>query len=145
MSQMSPNTVLNLHQSPRMVDVLKHGLNTSDEVAICVSFLRFSGLSLLLKELNMFLERQGKLQLLTSTYLNVTQPEALETLMKISTIELRLQDGITGFHTKFYFFNTQDLSATCWIGSSNLTKGGIATNWIHEGTRKVSHRKGTEN
>ncbi|NJO53389.1 MAG: DUF3427 domain-containing protein [Leptolyngbyaceae cyanobacterium RM2_2_4] len=111
-----------------MVDVLKQGLTTSDEVAICVSFLRFSGLSLLLKELNMFLERQGKLQLLTSTYLNVTQPEALETLMKLAKIELRLQDGLTGFHTKFYFFNAQDPSAYCWIGSSNLTKGGIETN-----------------
>ncbi|PZO41779.1 MAG: hypothetical protein DCF17_10295 [Shackletoniella antarctica] len=127
-SQMSPNTVLNLPQSPRMVDVLRQGLTTSDEAAICVSFLRFSGLSLLFKELNTFLERQGKLQLLTSTYLNVTQPEALEALMKLAKIELRLQDGLTGFHTKFYFFNTQDLSAYCWVGSSNLTKGGIATN-----------------
>ena len=128
MSQMSPNTVLNLPQSPRMVDILRQGLSTSDEIVICVSFLRFSGLSLLLKELNTFLERQGKLQLLTSTYLNVTQPEALETLMKLTKVELRLQDGLTGFHTKFYFFNTQDNSAYCWIGSSNLTKGGIATN-----------------
>lgn len=125
---MSPNTVLNLPQSPRMVDVLRQGLTISDEVAICVSFLRFSGLSLLLKELDAFLERKGKLQLLTSTYLNVTQPEALESLMKLAKIELRLQDGVTGFHTKFYFFNTQKHSAYCWIGSSNLTKGGIATN-----------------
>lgn len=125
---MSPNTVLNLPQSYRMVDVLKQGLTTSDEAAICVSFLRFSGLSLLLKELNTFLDRQGRLQLLTSTYLNVTQPEALETLMKLAKVELRLQDGLTGFHTKFYFFKNQDHSAYCWIGSSNLTKGGIATN-----------------
>lgn len=128
MSHMSPNTVLNLPQSPRMVDILRQGLSTSDETVICVSFLRFSGLSLLLKELNTFLERQGKFQLLTSTYLNVTQPEALEALMKLPKVELRLQDGLTGFHTKFYFFNSQDKSAYCWIGSSNLTKGGIATN-----------------
>jgi HKD family nuclease len=127
-SQMSPNTVLNLPQSPRMVDVLRQGLTTSNEAAICVSFLRCSGLSLVLKELNAFLERHGKLRLLTSTYLNVTQPEALETLMKLAKVELRLQDGSTGFHTKFYFFNSEKHSAYCWIGSSNLTKGGIATN-----------------
>ncbi|XHX79261.1 MAG: DEAD/DEAH box helicase family protein [Stenomitos frigidus ULC029] len=111
-----------------MVDVLRQGLTTSGEAAICVSFLRFSGLSLLLKELNAFVERQGKLRLLTSTYLNVTQPEALETLIKLTKVELRLQDGLTGFHTKFYFFNSEKHSAYCWIGSSNLTKGGIATN-----------------
>ena len=125
---MSPNTVLNLPQSPQMVDILRQSLTTSDHAIICVSFLRFSGLSLLLNELNTFFEKQGKLQILTSTYLNITQPEALETLMKISEVELRLQDGFTGFHTKFYFFNTQDHSAYCWIGSSNLTKGGISTN-----------------
>jgi superfamily II DNA or RNA helicase len=128
MDQISPNTVLNLPQSHRMVDILRQGLSTSNEAAICVSFLRFSGLSLLLKELNTFLEKKGKLQLLTSTYLNITQPEALESLMKLSKIELRLQDGLTGFHTKFYLFNTQENSAYCWVGSSNLTKGGIATN-----------------
>ena len=125
---MSPNTVLNLPQSYRMVDILRKGLTTSDEVTICVSFLRYSGLSLLIEELNTFLERKGKLQVLTSTYLNVTQPEALETLMKLAEVEVRLQDGVTGFHTKFYFFNTRENSAFCWIGSSNLTKGGIATN-----------------
>jgi superfamily II DNA or RNA helicase len=111
-----------------MVDVLRQGLITSDEAAICVSFLRFSGLSLLLKELNTFLEKKGKLKLLTSTYLNVTQPEALESLMKLQNVELRLQDGLTGFHTKFYSFNSQKYSEHCWIGSSNLTKGGIETN-----------------
>jgi len=125
---MLQNTVLNLAQSPRMVDVLRYGLINSNEVAICVSFLRFSGLGLLLKELNSFLEKQGKLKLLTSTYLNITQPEALEALMKLNQVELRLQDGSTGFHTKFYFFNALDDSAYCWIGSSNLTKGGIAAN-----------------
>jgi superfamily II DNA or RNA helicase/HKD family nuclease len=125
---MSPNTVLNLPQSPGMVDVLRQGLTTSDEAAICVSFLRFSGLSLLLKELKTFLDKNGKLKLLTSTYLDVTQPEALEVLMKLQNVELRLQDGVTGFHTKFYSFNSHEYSEHCWIGSSNLTKGGISSN-----------------
>jgi superfamily II DNA or RNA helicase/HKD family nuclease len=111
-----------------MVDVLRQGLMNSDRADICVSFLRFSGLNLLLKELIYFRDRGGKLKLLTSTYLNVTQPEALEVLMGFPEIEIRLQDGCTGFHTKFYFFSKRQHSSSCWIGSSNLTKGGLSTN-----------------
>jgi len=125
---MTPNTILNLSQSHRMVDVLRQGLMNSDRADICVSFLRFSGLNLLLKELIYFRDRGGKLKLLTSTYLNVTQPEALEVLMGFPEIEIRLQDGCTGFHTKFYFFSKRQHSSSCWIGSSNLTKGGLSTN-----------------
>jgi len=125
---MTPNTILNLSQSQRMVDVLRQGLMNSDEAAICVSFLRFSGLNLLLKELIYFRNRGGKLKLLTSTYLNVTQVEALEVLMGFPEFKIRLQDGLTGFHTKFYFFSKRQHSSYCWIGSSNLTKGGLSTN-----------------
>jgi len=125
---MTPNTILNLSQSQRMVDVLRQGLMNSDEVAICVSFLRFSGLNLLIKELICFKNRSGKIKLLTSTYLNITQLEALEVLMTFSELEIRIQDGLTGFHTKFYFFSKRQHSSYCWIGSSNLTKGGLSTN-----------------
>jgi len=125
---MQKNIILNLPQSPRMVDALRYGLTNSSEVSICVSFLRCSGLNLFLEELKTFLKKQGKIQLLTSTYLNITQPEALEVLMGLERVELRLQDGSVGFHTKFYFFKNLDGSAYCWVGSSNLTKGGIAAN-----------------
>jgi len=125
---MQQSIILNLPQSPRMVDILRYGLTNSNKVVLCVSFLRFSGLNLLTKELNTFLERQGKIQLLTSTYLNITQPEALEALMRFEEIDLRIQNGDLGFHTKFYLFNNSDNRPYCWIGSSNLTKGGIAAN-----------------
>jgi superfamily II DNA or RNA helicase len=111
-----------------MLDVLRQGILRANEVTICVSFLRFSGLSLLLKELDAFLLRNGRLKVLTSTYLNVTQPEALESLLQLPNIEVRLQTGKDGFHTKFYFFTEAFDFSYCWVGSSNLTKGGLASN-----------------
>jgi superfamily II DNA or RNA helicase/HKD family nuclease len=111
-----------------MIDILRQAFIESDEAAISVSFLRFSGVSLLLRELEGFINRGGQLKLLTSTYLNVTQPDALEVLMGFPGIEIRLQNGLAGFHTKFYFFSKPQQSSHCWIGSSNFTKGGLSTN-----------------
>jgi HKD family nuclease len=111
-----------------MLDILRQGIVRANEITICVSFLRFSGLSLLLKELNNFLLLNRKLKILTSTYLNITQPEALEILMGMQNIEVRIQTGKEGFHTKFYLFTEISGCSYCWIGSSNLTKGGLASN-----------------
>jgi len=120
----------------RMLDVLRDRLKDSREISISVSFFRYSGLGLIVDDLKKFVERGGRLRLLTSTYLGITQPEALQELSKITGVECRVHvagfvnmlptKGNTGFHTKLFIFKNGHNE--CWVGSSNMTKGGLASN-----------------
>lgn len=120
----------------RMLDVMRDRLQTSQNIAISVSFLRFSGLGLIIDDIKNLAARGGWVRILTSTYLGITQPEALEELLKISSLECRVHIAgyalagashcQTGFHTKLFIFKNGHIE--CWVGSSNLTKGGLASN-----------------
>lgn len=126
----------NIPGEQRMLEVLRQGIRTSNQFEISVSFLRFSGLALIIDDLKAFAERGGKARILTSTYLGITQPEALESIQNIIGVDCRLHIAgyvklstptvFKGFHTKLYIFNNGQKE--CWVGSSNLTKGGLSTN-----------------
>lgn len=117
-------SVLNLPNDTRMLDIVRDGLKWADEAAFAISFTRCSGLSLLLDTLMQFGERRARLRLLTSTYLNITQPDALESILNLKGVECRIQTGRESFHTKFWMFGNHQT----WVGSSNLTRGGLTSN-----------------
>ena len=121
------DSVLNLPDDLRMLDVVREGLATADDVRIAVSFTLCSGLGLLVDPLKELAERGGRARILTSTYQSVTQPAALDTLLALPGVEARVQSGPVGFHTKFWWFGRES-AGECWAGSSNLSKGGLATN-----------------
>jgi len=121
------NPVLNLADEPRMLDVVRRCLAAADDVYIAVSFTRCSGLGLLIDPLKELARRGGRAQILTSTYMSVTQPAALESLLSLPSVETRIQHGSVGLHTKFWWFGS-DGGGECWAGSSNLSKGGLTTN-----------------
>ncbi len=128
-----PNHVVsNRSGQRRMLEVVRAALATSDQIAISVSFLRCSGLGLVANDLRSFGDRGGVLRFLTSTYMGITQPDALRALRSFSGVECRVHTpgaggsiGV-GFHTKLYVFDGD--RDECWVGSSNFSKGGLATN-----------------
>ena len=123
----SPDSVLNLPDDARMLDVVRQALDRCQDVRIAVSFTRCSGLALLIDSFRNVIERGGRIRVLTSTYQSVTQPEALDSLLALPGIETRVQSGPIGFHSKFWWFGREE-GGECWAGSSNLSKGGLATN-----------------
>ncbi len=110
-----------------MLDAIRAALLTAHDVRIAVAFTRCSGLGLIFDDLRSVIKRGGSVRLLTSTYQSVTQPEALESLLRLEGAQARLQSGRQAFHAKFWWFSSSE-HAELWAGSSNLTKGGIATN-----------------
>lgn len=118
--------IFNNDDAPRMVDQIREGLRTSNQIDIAVSFVRCTGLQLIIDDLRRFLADGGTARVLTSTYMGITQPDALRTLLRLDGLAVRVQQSDTGFHPKMYLFNQRQ--AQCWIGSSNLSKGGIASN-----------------
>jgi superfamily II DNA or RNA helicase len=113
-------------EAPRMVDRLRTGFAIADEIDISVSFVRYSGVQLIIDHLKQFLERGGRVRLLTSTFMGITQPEALRSLNQLNGLECRVQQSNIGYHPKMYLFIAN--TPQCWVGSSNLSKGGLASN-----------------
>lgn len=121
------DSVLNLPNEPRMLDMVRGGLERAETAQIAVSFTRCSGLGLLIDPLRDLAIRGGRVRILTSTYQCVTQPEALEVLASLPGVSTRVQTGTEGFHSKFWMFRWVG-AGECWSGSSNLTKGGLCDN-----------------
>lgn len=102
------SVIANLPGQTRMLDVVRSALTSSQQVAIAVSFFRYSGFGLIVDELRQFQERGGRLRLLVSTYMSVTQPEALTALLAFPCVDARLHyvgyggGPHQGFHSKMY-------------------------------------------
>ena len=82
-------------------------------------------------------------KILTTNYLNFSEPRALEKLNELTNIELKMYDSEaadTGFHSKGYIFK-KDETYRIITGSSNLTKTALTSN-IEWNTRIISTEQG---
>ncbi|WP_414052308.1 DUF3427 domain-containing protein [Macrococcus animalis] len=113
-----------------MIDQLKNELLTCDSFDIIVSFIRGSGLNMLVNTLNILRDLGIKGRIITSTYMNVTQPEALRKLMEYENIDVKVYQSPKmddSFHTKAYLFHRSDNMSSVIIGSSNITRAALKT------------------
>ncbi len=110
-----------------MVDVLTAALADATHVSVAVAFVRMSGLHLLLPALNAARHRGAHIRVLTSTYLDTTEPQALRSLLSLAGVELRVQDGAQGFHAKVHLLVRRH-DKVGWIGSSNWSRSGLRDN-----------------
>ena len=63
---------------------IRHALKSATSIEIAVSFIRNSGLDLIIEDIQDAVassSRQVKLSILTSDYMNITEPQALKRLM----------------------------------------------------------------
>ena len=92
-----------------------------------VSFIRTSGLQLLLNPLESFRKRAKRGRILTSVYMNITQPSALRKLLEQDHIETKVYVTTSeSFHTKAYLFERINHNNSCaLIGSSNISQAAL--------------------
>ena len=112
-----------------------------DRVDIVVSFIKMSGLNLLMGSLEDALERGAEVRILTTDYLGLTEPAALARLHDLmednpDKLSVRMfHDPEISFHPKAYlFYSSHGRSAAAFVGSSNLSglglNGGIEWNLL---------------
>jgi len=120
---------------PQLCDAIAR----ADEIDLAVSFVKVTGLRMLLPDLHAALGQTedptrppARVRIVTSDYLDVTDPEALRLLMLLQ--EQGAQARVfraagTSFHLKAYLFArfgaNHELRGTAFIGSSNISRQAL--------------------
>lgn len=121
------NKFINNRQK-EMYTVLKESLEECKEFCFIVSFIRFSGVQIILDILKEAERKNIKGKIITTDYMEITEKKALEKLMEFSNLELKFFDSKEkGFHPKGYIF-IYEKETKIIIGSSNISKGGLKSN-----------------
>ncbi|MBI9095198.1 MAG: DEAD/DEAH box helicase [Sphaerochaeta sp.] len=124
-----PHLVLNDPPRSKVLTTLLKELESCTSFEFSVAFITAGGLAMLQQGLHDAEARNVRGKILTSDYLNFTDPNAIEHLMtKFSNIEVRVYSE-KSFHAKGYLFHHGDKGySSLVLGSSNITHGALATN-----------------
>ncbi|NME83167.1 DEAD/DEAH box helicase [Clostridium sp. SM-530-WT-3G] len=110
----------------KVLNELISELNKCNEFYMSVAFITSSGITPLIETLKSLEKRNIKGKILTTDYLNFSEPKALKKLLQFSNIELKLYNK-ENFHTKGYIFKL-DNHYKMIVGSSNLTQTALTKN-----------------
>ena len=120
----------NYKEGKKVLSSIEDELLVCDEFQISVAFITMSGITPLLQVLRELEKRGVPGKILTTNYLNFSEPRALETLNGLSNITLKMYDveaADEGFHTKGYIFKKEEIYRII-IGSSNITSSALTSN-----------------
>jgi len=121
------------NRAPLLPSLLE-AIYRADEIEFAVAFIKSSGLDLVFQALMDAVElRKVQLTLLTSDYLDVTDPQALRQLMLLAErgadIRVFQTGSTTSFHLKAYIVirreGEQILEGRAFIGSSNISRTAL--------------------
>ncbi len=119
--------LVNGRQDLRIGSELKRELASADRVDLLCAFLKFSGISVIRKELEAFLARRPDgLRILTTTYMGATENRAVKELLEMGAqLRISYNNKTTRLHAKAWLFHRESGFSTAYIGSSNLSAAAL--------------------
>ena len=108
-----PQFVSNNHkEGKKVLSSIESELLACDQFQISVAFITMGGVTPLLQTLKELEKKNIPGEILTTNYLNFSEPRALEKLNELKNITLRMFDveaAREGFHTKGYIFKKEEI------------------------------------
>ncbi|MFS8480133.1 MAG: DUF3427 domain-containing protein, partial [Micromonosporaceae bacterium] len=118
--------LVNGRDLPRIGTELAAELASADAVDLLCAFVRWHGLRVLERPLEEFLARGGRLRVITTTYLGVTERRALDRLVHLGAeVKVCYETRTTRLHAKAWLLRRQTGFSTAYVGSSNLSKSAM--------------------
>ena len=133
----------NPEEGKKVISSVEDELLRCEEFQISVAFITLGGVTPLLQTLKELEKKGVKGQILTTNYLDFSEPRALEKLNGLKNITLKMYDveaAGNGFHTKGYIFKKEEIYRII-IGSSNMTSAALTVN-KERNTKLVSTENG---
>lgn len=115
-------------QEPTMLSEIKKEIVSADSVDLLISFIKWSAIVKIYKDLKEFTSREGtKLRIIATTYMKATDYKAIVELSKLPNTEVRInyETNQMRMHAKSYIFKRNTGFSTVYIGSSNLSNPAL--------------------
>lgn len=120
----------NRREGKKVLSSIEDEIMACDGFQISVAFITMSGITPLLQTLKELEKKNIRGEILTTNYLNFSEPKALKKLNELSNITIRMYDveaAHEGFHTKGYIFKKDEIYRII-IGSSDITSAALTIN-----------------
>ena len=110
-------------QEPQLAHELHEEMRSADAVEILVSFIKWSGLRLLMPAFEDLRDRHVPVRLITASYMGASDAPAVEWLARMPNVDVRISYDTerTRLHAKAYHFRRNSGFSTAYIGSANMS------------------------